>query len=96
MQVCESFTRGGVIILGVARVAGETAPLLMTAFGNDRVVNPAAALHEPQSALPLFIFQQFAQDQRERAWTGALVLIALVLVLFIIARLVSRGSKDSR
>ena len=98
-QVVLPTARAGIvtaIILGVARVAGETAPLLMTAFGNDRVVNPAAALHEPQSALPLFIFQQFAQDQRERAWTGALVLIALVLVLFIIARLVSRGSKDSR
>lgn len=98
-QVVLPTARAGIVtavILGIARVAGETAPLLMTAFGNDRVVNPASALHEPQSALPLFIFQQLQQDQRERAWTGALVLIGLVLVLFTIARLVSRGSKTAR
>ncbi len=98
-QVVLPTARAGIVtavILGIARVAGETAPLLMTAFGNDRVVNPGAAFREPQSALPLFIFQQLAQDQRERAWTGALVLIVLVLILFTIARLVSRGSKVSR
>ncbi len=98
-QVVLPTARAGIVtavILGVARVAGETAPLLMTAFGNDRVINPAAALHQPQSALPLFIFQQFAQDQRERAWTAALALIALVLVLFMLARLVSRKSKLAR
>lgn len=78
------------VILGIARVAGETAPLLMTAFGADKVVGPIAALHAPQSALPLFIFQQFAQDQRQRAWTGALVLILLVLVLFVIARVIGK------
>lgn len=99
VQVVLPTARAGIVtavILGIARVAGETAPLLMTAFGNDRVVNPGASFREPQSALPLFIFQQLAQDQRERAWTGALVLILLVLILFIIARLVSRGSKISR
>jgi phosphate transport system permease protein len=84
------------VILGIARVAGETAPLLMTAFGNDRVVSPKGALSEPQSALPLFVFQQLQQDQKERAWTGALVLIGLVLILFVIARFVSRGSKTAR
>jgi phosphate transport system permease protein len=78
------------VILGIARIAGETAPLLMTAFGNDRVVGPGRALHEPQSALPLFIFQQFAQDQRDRAWAAALLLITLVLALFVLARLVAR------
>ena len=99
VQVVLPTARAGIVtavILGIARVAGETAPLLMTAFGNDRVVNPGASFREPQSALPLFIFQQLAQDQRERAWTGALVLIVLVLILFIIARVVSRGSKSSR
>ena len=98
-QVVLPTARAGIVtavILGVARVAGETAPLLLTAFGNDRVVNPGAALHEPQSALPLFIFQQLAQDQRERAWTGALVLIGLVLILFVIARIVSRNAKTTR
>jgi phosphate transport system permease protein len=98
-QVVLPTARAGIVtavILGIARVAGETAPLLMTAFGNDRVVNPGAAFHEPQSALPLFIFQQLAQDQRERAWTAALALIALILILFMVARLVSRKSKLAR
>jgi phosphate transport system permease protein len=85
--------RAGIVtatILGVARVAGETAPLLMTAFGNDRVVGPVKALHSPQSALPLFIYQAFAQDQVALAWAGSFVLIALVLVLFVLARVVGR------
>lgn len=81
------------VILGIARIAGETAPLLMTAFGNDRVVGPFGSLSEPQSALPLFIFQQFAQDQRDRAWAAALLLIALVLALFILARVIARPRK---
>ncbi len=95
-QVVLPTARAGIVtavILGVARVAGETAPLLMTAFGNDKVISPAAAFHEPQSALPLFIFQQLAQDQRERAWTAALALIGLVLLLFMLARLVSRKAR---
>jgi phosphate transport system permease protein len=81
------------VILGIARVAGETAPLLMTAFGNDRV-NVGQTLNEPQSALPLFVYQQFTSAQGsavDRAWVGALVLIALVLVLFTAARLVGRS-----
>ena len=44
----------------------------------------------PQDALPLYVYQLFRQDSRtacQRAWTGALVLIALVLVLFVIARI---------
>ena len=92
-QVVLPTARSGIVtavILGIARVAGETAPLLMTSFGADKVVGPVKALHEPQSALPLFIFQQFAQDQRQRAWTGALVLILLVLILFILARIIGR------
>jgi phosphate transport system permease protein len=92
-QVVLPTARTGIVtavILGIARVAGETAPLLTTAFGADKVVGPIESFHTPQSALPLFIFQQFAQDQRQRAWTGALVLILLVLVLFTIARLLGR------
>lgn len=99
MQVVLPTARAGIVttvILGIARVAGETAPLLMTAFGNDMVVGPLRSLHEPQSALPLFIFQQFAQDQRERAWTGALVLILLVLALFVLARVIGRDRLKGR
>lgn len=97
-QVVLPTARTGIVtavILGIARVAGETAPLLMTAFGADKVVGPVQALHQPQSSLPLFVFQQLAQDQRERAWAGALALIGIVLVLFVIARIVGR-SKNQR
>jgi phosphate transport system permease protein len=86
------------MILGIARVAGETAPLIMTAFGNDRVI-ASKSLSEPQSALPLFIFQQVTNSQGsavDRAWTGAFVLIALVLILFTLARLIGRPSQRTR
>ncbi len=84
------------MILGVARIAGETAPLLMTGFGNDQVI-AGKSFSEPQSALPLFIFQQVTNSQGaavERAWTGAFVLISLVLILFTLARLIGRPSSQ--
>jgi phosphate transport system permease protein len=82
-------------VLGVSRIAGETAPLLMTAFGSDSVnTNP---LHGAQSSLPLFAFQRVRAalpTQIARGWAGALVLIVLVLSLFTLARAVSaRGRK---
>lgn len=99
-QVVLPTARTGIVtavILGIARVAGETAPLLMTTFGNDKVISPIKAFTTPQSAMPLFIFQQFAQDQRQRAWTMALVLILLVLVLFVLARVIGADrSKRTR
>ncbi len=100
LQIVLPTAKAGIItavILGIARVAGETAPLLMTAGGNDRVILGTTAT-EPQSALPLFVYQQFTSAQGtavDRAWVGAFVLIALVLVLFIIARIVGR-SKAAR
>jgi phosphate transport system permease protein len=82
-------------ILAIARVVGETAPLLLTAFGSASVnANP---LHGPQEALPFFVYQLIRTPnavQIQRAWTGALVLVMIVLVLFVIARVVSaRGDK---
>ena len=82
-------------VLGVSRIAGETAPLLMTSFGSDGVnVNP---LHGAQSSLPLFAFQRVRAalpTQIARGWAGALVLILLVLALFTLARAVAaRGRK---
>jgi phosphate transport system permease protein len=77
------------IILGVARTVGETAPLILTTLGNESFNgNP---LHNRQAALPLYVFQQFRQDlptSVQRAWNGALVLLVLVLVLFVIARII--------
>ncbi len=95
VQVVLPTARAGIVtavILGIARVAGETAPLLMTAFGNDRA-NLTKTFTEPQEALPLFIYKQITNAQGSavaRAWTGALVLVGVVLILFVVARLVSR------
>src|SRR5438045_2790020 len=75
------------IILAVARVTGETAPLLLTAFGFDAIrTNPFSG---PQSGLPLFVFTQAGSAfdvAIHRAWAGALTLIVIVLVLTIVAR----------
>lgn len=78
------------IILGIARVTGETAPLLFTAFGSNDVPH---SVMEPVSALPLAIFvdSQYPDAQSHAlAWAGALVLVALVLLLNGVARLLAR------
>ena len=78
-------------LLAVARAIGETAPMLFTAFGSDSMnLNP---FQGPQADLPLFVFKLIFlpnQTQIDRAWTGALILVLLVLVLFVSARLVAR------
>jgi phosphate transport system permease protein len=76
-------------MLAVARAAGETAPLLFTALGSQYI---SFKLAQPMSALPLEIFsgaQSPFPDQIQRAWAGALTLIALVLVLTLVARFVA-------
>jgi phosphate transport system permease protein len=82
------------VILGVARAIGETAPLIATAFGAS-VMN-ANPFQGPQSALPLFIFKLLTESAQPnvigKAWTGCLVLMLMVLVLFTIARLVGSGA----
>jgi len=82
-------------LLAIARAIGETAPLLLTAFGStDTNYN---VTHGPQSALPLFVWSLIRLPntrQNDRAWTGALVLLILVFVLFASARYVSsRGRR---
>jgi phosphate transport system permease protein len=77
------------VILGIARIVGETAPLLMTALGNTSFNKDPT--HGKQDALPTFIYRiiRFPQEASiQRAWTGALVLLMIVLVLFVIARIV--------
>jgi phosphate transport system permease protein len=77
------------VILGVARIVGETAPLIITSLGNTSFNRDP--FHGKQDALPLFIYRLIRFPQAaaiQRAWTGALVLLMLVLVLFIIARVV--------
>lgn len=81
------------VMLAVARVAGETAPLLLTSFDNSFINrNP---FHGPQSALSVYIFGSAQQAYRpavDRAWAAALTLITIVVVLYTIARLVTRRS----
>lgn len=81
------------VILGIARAIGETAPVLLTSFGASVMnLNPMSGA---QSNLPLFIYSAIRSSQDNqvaRAWTGAFVLMAIVLVLFVLARIV--GGRD--
>lgn len=82
------------VILGVARIAGETAPLLLLTGGGDKV-NPNA-FNGPLGSLPYYIWKSFNAGSPEaltRAWAGLLVLVGLVLILFTVARYL--GSKKS-
>ena len=85
------------IMLAVARAAGETAPVLLVAGGAAAInFNPFGG---NQSSLSLFVFQQAGDASRyapARAWTAALTLVALVLVLTIAAKLLSRRNRLTR
>lgn len=79
------------ILVALARIAGETAPLLFTAFGNQFW---SLSLDEPIAALPLQIFNYAIgpyDDWHAQAWAGALVLIGIVLVISLVARAVTRS-----
>ena len=86
--------RAGIVtgtMVAVARIAGETAPLLFTAFGNRFWHH---GLDEPIAALPLQIFAYAIapyDDWHRQAWAGALVLITLVFVVSLAARIATRG-----
>ena len=94
-QVVLPAAKTGIItaaILGLARVVGETAPLLLTAGNSDQTVwNPFAG---NIAALPTYIFDNVGlpyPDAVTRAWGAALVLILLVAILFTLARVLGRG-----
>ncbi|HET7311857.1 MAG TPA: phosphate ABC transporter permease PstA [Mycobacteriales bacterium] len=86
------------IMLAVARVTGETAPVLLVA-GNNSFIN-TDPFHGGQASLPLFIFQGAKSSSNfdvDRAWAASLTLITLVAVLFIAARLLTgRGALARR
>jgi len=82
------------VVLAIARVTGETAPLLLTAFGFDSI--KFSPFHGPQSALPLFVFAQAGSAfdvAIHRAWAGALTLIIIVLLLTVVARLLTSRNR---
>jgi phosphate transport system permease protein len=78
-------------LVAIARIAGETAPLLFTAFGNQFW---STSLNQPVAALPLQIYTYALSpydDWHSQAWAGALVLIALILIISLVARVATRG-----
>ena len=83
------------VLLAVARISGETAPLLFTALNNQFW---SVNLNAPMPSLPVVIFQ-FAlspyKDWQKLAWTGALIITMSVLILSIIARLLAARSRSS-
>ena len=91
-RICYRAARAGMVtglLLAIARISGETAPLLFTALNNQFWSTDLSA---PMASLPVVIFQ-FAlspyADWQKLAWTGALMITFTVLVLSIIARLIA-------
>jgi phosphate transport system permease protein len=80
------------ILLALARVAGETAPLLFTAFGNRFWNN---SWSQPTASLPVMIYTYAVspyEDWHRQAWAAGLVLLALILIINIVARtILARG-----
>jgi phosphate transport system permease protein len=85
------------MILGVARIAGETAPLLFTSLNNQYWSDK---LNEPTASLPVMIYTHAIspyEDWHRQAWAAGLVLLALVLIANIVARwILSRGASVQR
>lgn len=79
------------IMLAVARVAGETAPLLFTAFNNRFW---AQSLNEPTASLPVQIYTYAVspyEEWHDQAWAAAFVLVSMVLILNVLARILVRN-----
>lgn len=78
------------VVLALARIAGETAPLLFTSF-NNRFLN--TDVRQPMSSLTVQVFTYAIspyEDWHRQAWAGALVLVAIVLVCSLLARFATR------
>ena len=108
-KVCYRAAKAGMItgvLLAIARISGETAPLLFTALNNQfwsldskaPLSSFAEGLNSPMASLPVVIFQ-FAlspyKDWQKLAWTGALIITFTVLALSIVARALSASRKQS-
>ncbi|PWI45775.1 phosphate ABC transporter permease PstA [Streptomyces sp. ICBB 8177] len=79
------------VMLAVARIAGETAPVLLLVFGNQLINNNPFS--GAQSSLPYYVYEQYANGNDasyDRAWAAALVLIAFVMILNLLARGLAR------
>ena len=83
------------VLVAIARVSGETAPLIFTAFGNSFWNH---SLAQPIAALPLQIYTYAIspyEDLHHQAWAGALVLMLLILGINIIVRFISRNKSTT-
>lgn len=81
------------VMLGVARIAGETAPLLFTAFGNPFI---ETSLGKPMQTLPLLIFNYATssyKDWQDLAWGASMILLVLVLSLNLVMKFLTRKWK---
>lgn len=96
LKVVVPTSLGGIttgIMLAVARITGETAPVLLLVFGNSFInANP---FEGAQASLPLYIYQQYANSAGstaafDRAWAASLTLIAFVMLLNLVARGIAR------
>jgi phosphate transport system permease protein len=84
------------VMLAIARVAGETAPLLFTAFGSRFI---SLKLDQPMGSLPVQIYTYAVspyEDWHRQAWAAALVLVLLVLALNLLARVLTRQPGQGR
>jgi phosphate transport system permease protein len=100
-RICYRAAKAGMItgvLLAIARISGETAPLLFTSLNNQFWSSDLNVLNAPMSSLPVVIFQ-FAlspyKDWQKLAWTGALIITLTVLALSIAARALSASRKQS-
>jgi phosphate transport system permease protein len=83
------------IILGVARVVGETAPIILVTGGGDATnLNPVSG---PMGSIPFYVWKSFllggTEESSQRTWAGLLVLLFWVLLLFMAARIISSRSR---
>lgn len=79
------------VMLAIARITGETAPVLLLVWGAKTINNNP--FQDAQQSLPLYVFQQWQQGSEasyDRAWAAALVLIAFVMILNLLARGIAR------
>lgn len=94
--ICVRAARGGImtgVLLAIARVAGETAPLLFTSLGNSEW---SLDMRRPMASLPVAIYQYAGsayQDWMQQAWTGALLVTMGVLIINIVVRVGIRGGR---
>lgn len=98
-QVTLPAAKSGIItafLLGVARIIGETAPLLLTVnYANGTVLNPLDAM----ASLPTYIYQNLSASNDtslQRAWGAALMMLIFVGIIFTAARMATRNKKPSR